>query len=178
MFIILVMAIFGYRALATELPYNDCSPVGSYKVDRIVMNLECLDSICCLPVKRQAQTTISFQANNIKAEDLTPRVFADLAGTLKDVDVTPKNCPPGVCPIYQNERRDYSAAFTLNFHVDPIWVQLRWEAYNHVGTQLFCFEIPFVVYNPDTDECPLFGVKRYPKLLTSRLSKPEVDLSA
>jgi len=93
-----------------------------------------------------------------------------IAGTMKDVDVTPKNCPPGICPINQNDRRDYSAEFMLNFHVDPVWVQLRWEAYNHVGTQLFCLEIPFIVYNPDTDECPLFASKRHPNFQALRHS--------
>lgn len=55
MFIILVIEIFFHGAIATELQYNDCAPVGSYKVDRIVMKLDCLDSICCLPVKKTSK---------------------------------------------------------------------------------------------------------------------------
>lgn len=163
--LILCYGVYG----AEEQVFQPCSETG-YEISHVFMDLECPNLPCCLPSKRAVNTTIAFMANNIPADDIVSKVYAVIEGSMRDCDVQPKNCPSSVCPIYENDEKQYSAQFECNIHVDPVFVNIYWEMFNHKAQKLFCFYVPLVLYDPSTDDCQVL-VKNLPQQSPKNLPK-------
>lgn len=138
-----------------DQPFQPCIEVG-YEIKQVLLDLDCpFPYPCCLPAKKAVNATISFKAINVQADDIKSSVYAVIEGSMRECDVTPKNCPSNICPIYENDEKQYSAQFLCDIHVDPVLVSIYWEMFNHKGQKLFCFYVPLFLYDPNTDDCGL-----------------------
>lgn len=154
--IILISLLTCGVSASVEQQYQDCGPVGTYKVNQVLLDVDCKNGPpCCLPLNIPAVTTISFKATNIPAEDLKPSVYAVIEGSKKDGEVIPSNCPADVCPIYPDDEKTYMPQFIFRQHMDPVLVKLYWNVMNYKDQQLFCFYIPLIFYDPTSDDCPV-----------------------
>ncbi|KAK6632445.1 hypothetical protein RUM44_007487 [Polyplax serrata] len=139
-----------YCVFGASIHFQDCGSLGSYTVDEVILDVPCQSQPCWVPVKTKTDATVSFKSSNLTALDMTTDVNVLVANNRKRIEVTPVTCPKSVCPIRADERKVYSIQINPNFHVEPIRVEIYWEATNQLQDELFCVTFPVIVYNPET----------------------------
>lgn len=139
-----------YGALGVSVHFQDCGYVGSYMIDEVFLHLPCKTQPCWLPLRKPSTATISFKSTDITALNITTEVNVMVANNRKRIEVSPLTCPKNLCPILKGEKKNYSIEINPNFHVEPIRVEIYWEAFNQKHEELFCVMFPVIIYNPDT----------------------------